>query len=54
MNSSQFTRAALNSRENALGHRGEIPLLALAARHQPRLELVGLSGDAFGINPLHR
>ena len=41
-------------RAEGAGHRGKIPLLALTARHQPRLELVGLGGKAFGINPLHR
>src|SRR5450432_2860288 len=32
----------------------EITLLALAARGQPGLKLVGLGGDAVGVNALHR
>ena len=37
-----------------LGDLGEIPPLALAARHQPRLELIGLGRDALGIDALGR
>src|SRR5260370_30826549 len=33
---------------------GEIPLLALTPRCQPRLKLFGFGGNALWINPLHR
>src|SRR5439155_649859 len=35
-------------------HGGKVPRLALSTRGQSRLELVGLGGDAFWIDPLHR
>ncbi len=31
----------------------KIPPLALAARSQPRLKLIGFGGNALGIHPLH-
>src|SRR5689334_8286846 len=37
-----------------LRHLREIPPLALASRHQARLELVGLRGDALRIDALGR
>src|SRR6476469_2493783 len=36
-----------------LCHGGKIAPLALAAGHQPRLELVGLGGNALRVDPLH-
>src|SRR3979490_2648938 len=43
-----FAMRAERSRDS-----GEIPLLALTARRQPRLKLVGFRGNALWINPLH-
>src|ERR1700753_4010580 len=52
----QFIRFAHTRAVSAecLGDLGEIAPLALAARHQPRLELIGLGGNPLGIDALGR
>src|ERR1700726_3088178 len=44
---------ALAMRAERPGDRREIPSLALAARGQSRLKLIGLGGNAPGVNALH-
>ena len=45
---------ALAMRAERLADVGKAPLLALTPGRQPRLESVGLGGNALWKNPLHR
>src|ERR1700681_758086 len=44
---------ALAMRTECVGDCREIPPLALTARGQSRLKLIGLGGNALGVHPLH-
>ena len=45
---------ALAMRAERFRNVGKVSLFTLTPGRQPRLEMVGLGGDALWINPLHR